>query len=271
VTAPVSGASAPLPYDLHPWAPVTFTDTGEALTLPLGASALAAGLTARRGTAPALTAPLTASAAAGRPARSGPGAACTLPLTAPTATGRALTAYFAGPGTAILLPFTQASGLGVKRVSLQGVMQVLPLVDMPGSGSSRKQGSGQSITLGLTFADLLAVKAGAGASAPAELRISAGQGDGTRYEWTFYTPTDYDRQPFSPIAPNVLTYTVPYSSTVWQDANGEWHTARGPNPTLLSGALRIYEGGRLHTLSPDDLANLTAAGFGDNLVLQEMH
>lgn len=271
MTAPVSGASAPLPYDLHPWAPVRFTDTAAALTMLLSASGAGAGVAARRGTAPALTAPLTASAAAGRPARLGAGVACTLPLAAATGTGEAITAFFAGDGAAILLPFNPVNGNGVKRVSMQAVVQVLPLVDMPASGLAGKADDGESCTLLLQLSDIQAAKGGIGAAAPAELRISAGQGDGTRYEWTFYTPTDYERQPFSQVFPAVLTYTVPYSSTVWQDANGEWHTVRGPNPASLSGALRIYEGGRLHTLSPDDLAVLTAAGFGDNLVLQEMH
>lgn len=97
------------------------------------------------------------------------------------------------------------------------------------------------------------------------------QADGRRFEWTFQTPTDNDLQPFSPIYPNTLWYAIPYGMTVWQNADGSWQQMRGPNPTRLIGALRIYEGGRLHILSADDIAILSAAGYADNIVLQEMH
>lgn len=271
MTAPASGVGGSLPYDIDTWLPVALATDGAALSLPVTASSAAAGVSTRRGTGAALTEPLTAATAAGAPRRAGAGAGCTLPLTAAPATGQAIGTYLSTSGLAIQLPFTTASGTARKQASLLAGVQALPLVDMTGNGVARRQGSGDPCTLALPLAGTTAQRLAVGAGAGAELRILAGQGDGRRYEWTFQTPTDYEHQPFSPIFPNVLTYTLPYSMTVWQDASGQWHQMRGPNPTLLSGALRIYEGGRLHVLSSDDIAILTAAGYGDNLVLQEMH
>lgn len=272
VFAPGSGVNGRLPYDLHSWAPVVQSSSADALSAPLSASGAGTGVSTRRDPGAALTAPLTAAAGATLAARSGAGAATVLPLTAAAGDGIVIATSLAGTGDSILLPFTTGNGIARKTVGLLAISQVLLLVDIQGRGSSVRQDSGTPVVLGLYLPGTTANKITGTQGLANDLNlVLPGQGQGRRYEWTFATPTDQDYQPFTPIYPNLLYYGIPYGMTVWQDADGQWQQMRGPNPNRLIGATRIYEGGRLHVLSVDEIAALTIAGYGDRIILQEMH
>jgi hypothetical protein len=91
----------------------------------------------------------------------------------------------------------------------------------------------------------------------------AGQG---HYQYSvFATPTQ--DVPFRLVGR--LFGALPRGLTVWRSA-GQWHTAATPSAAQLADADVVYQGGRLHVLTPDQQADLVAAGFGDNIQTQEI-
>lgn len=50
--------------------------------------------------------------------------------------------------------------------------------------------------------------------------------------------------------------------------DGEWSASYIPVPSEIEGLDRFYRGGHRHYISPDDAAELTAAGFGDYIRLE---
>lgn len=264
----MAGVTSPLPADLHAWDPITLATSARALTAPLTATT-AAGTAHRTGHAAALTLPLAAGAGLGVHRVARPGGPVTLPLAAGPGDGLVFM-YVGAPGDAITLPFSQASGLGIKRARGQGSSLVSLLVSEQGSGRARKQASGQGAVIAVS-APLAAGRKQAQAGAPpVPLGVSCGRGAGRHFELVFLGPVDQDWRPMDLVQRGLLYYGIPYGKTVWRDAQGTWHAERGPNPHKLVGADPVYSGGRVHFLSVEARDELIAAGYGDNIALQEV-
>lgn len=80
--------------------------------------------------------------------------------------------------------------------------------------------------------------------------------------WTFEGPAIADTRPIVSYPPTLLTVTLWYGETVWQDAAGVWHQQYAPSAEALDGALAVYAGGRHYELTLDERNALIAGGFG---------
>lgn len=265
----MAGVSGPLPYDIDTWAPVVHADPGATLTLT-AATAAGAGSSGRSGGGDAVAPALTAGTAAGGRRAAGAGDACTLTLTAPAAAGQSLSDFRSRSGSPCLFSVTTSSGLGVKTSRLQGALQSLSLVAETASGFISFALVADGVEIALRRPLAAGGRSVGAPGTPAALGVSTGPGAGRHYEYVFLSPVHLDYRPLEPIYPGLLSFSVPYGLTVWRDAGGTWQSRYAPNPDRLLGATVVYEGGRLHWLTDDERAALTAGGFGDSIQLQEI-
>jgi hypothetical protein len=77
--------------------------------------------------------------------------------------------------------------------------------------------------------------------------------------WQFAPPTV---EVVIPIAGRGLRGIIPYGQSVWQDADGVWHTQLSPAPEQLVGALHYWRGGSTYLINSDERAALIAGGLG---------
>lgn len=83
----------------------------------------------------------------------------------------------------------------------------------------------------------------------------------------FTGPVFVETRPFQSAALwSRLAQQITYGMSVWRDAGGTWHQQYGPSPEQLAGATAVYAGGRRHTLTAQQAADLTAGGFGALIV-----
>lgn len=87
----------------------------------------------------------------------------------------------------------------------------------------------------------------------------------------FRGPVILDYRPLELLGPGVgLIGYIPYGKTVWRDADGAWHEKHAPQLAETDGAQVVYPGGRIHPLTDQQRLDLTAAGYGDYITLENV-
>lgn len=90
--------------------------------------------------------------------------------------------------------------------------------------------------------------------------------------YIFAGPSIYEYAPFQPFTArwSRLVFEIAYGQTVWRAADGTWHQQYAPTADQLAGALAVYPGGRVYHLTDQQLADLTAGGYGGYITLENM-
>lgn len=175
-------------------------------------------------------------------------------------------------GSQVTLAFTGYSSDNTARISLTtssgftatgaADLDTLPLNFGLGAGFAAVgpdvsvEGAGSPLALPLT----------AGAASGALGGVVVDNPDPGATTAVFSTPT---QDVYYRIAGRGLIGVQPMGLSVWRVA-GVWHTGLSPSADQLAGADRYYQGGYAHAVSDAEIAELTAAGFGDHITLQEV-
>lgn len=94
---------------------------------------------------------------------------------------------------------------------------------------------------------------------------------GTGQLYVFNGPVFYEYAPFQMFAHwSRLVFEIAYGETVWRDSTGTWHQQYAPTSDQLAGALAVYAGGRRYHLTDQQLADLTAGGYGGYITLENI-
>lgn len=182
-------------------------------------------------------------------------------------------ATFSGSGTLTAQPGTvwHAAGSGTLAATVDSVDIVGAAVAFTGSGGFS---AGTPASAGFTGSGTLTAS-GFAAIVGRGLNTNGLANDGQltvetqAYHYCFTGPAVYDYRPLEKAYPQLLHIYIPYGTTVWQDAGGDWHNKFWPGPDELTGAQRIFPGGRCNELDDDDLAAVTASPYADLIHMEK--
>jgi lysophospholipase L1-like esterase len=182
-----------------------------------------------------------------------------------------------GPAGALSLGLTLGSATGVASSTGSGATLTLALT--PGTatgtiannaGSTSLSGGGALLSLSAVFGTAAGASGTFGTGEALQLQLvpfsAVGIGIGIGGVWVFHTPT---QDVWFRIAGRGLVGAYAQGLSVYR-VDGQWLTRLSPSADDLAGADRIYQGGYAHVVSDAERADLIAAGFADNITLQEV-